>query len=762
MSSINIFTRVVSIGISFFMAICSVETISAEQFQSKVLREKSLTLARVGEINQAIKLWQQEALVYQAQKNVKKLILINLNISEAYIKLGDFDAAINQLNEILSLKNKDEVLNSIVLEKLGNSYDGKKQYFKAIKYYQTSLKLNQTLSCLNNLVKSWQNLIEKTQLDIDMAEQKARKNTQTVSWQNQKKYLDLMINYKAEALVEAQKAINLGEQENSLSTVYAFINWNNLSSSDLDDNQIIQARKILSLQAPSRQLIFVIINWSKIDRQNTVLWLQKAQKTAQYLKDSQALRYSNLELAYFYQKASNFEKALSYAQQTQLIAQKDFDHDTLYKAYWLAAKIYKRINQDQASLTAYSQAIASLDSINQEMSAKSFQKTTDFQLEIKPIYQEFIDLILEKKNITDKDIIKALSISDKLRLSELQNFFGDNCFELFENRVNQTISSKEATIYSIILQNKTYVILKLSNGSFYINKLNITQADLYQLAMEWQNNLINGYTWEFQKQGRKLYDLLIRPFDQQLIDSKINVLIFVHDGILRNLPMSALFDGQKYLAEKWASTTSLGFNFKPKTKASKLNEALIFGLSTNQLGWSSLSMVDNEVEAVFELLGGKTYLNRQFTTEKLTQELESNTSYSIVHLATHGYFSGNPYDSFFLTYDGRVNILQFGEMLKNSANIDLLVLSACETATGSDRSLLGLAGVAARNGVSSTLGSFWLVQDDRQNEIMNSFYYYWQIKKFNKAISLQKVQQDSIKKFSHPQKWAALNLIGDY
>ena len=94
--------------------------------------------------------------------------------------------------------------------------------------------------------------------------------------------------------------------------------------------------------------------------------------------------------------------------------------------------------------------------------------------------------------------------------------------------------------------------------------------------------------------------------------------------------------------------------------------------------------------------------------------------------------------------------------------IDLLVLSACETAVGSERALLGLAGVAARSGVASTLGSLWPVMDDEQSEIISAFYSYLSDVPSNKARALQKVQIELLRLLAHPQKWAALNLIGDW
>ena len=90
-----------------------------------------------------------------------------------------------------------------------------------------------------------------------------------------------------------------------------------------------------------------------------------------------------------------------------------------------------------------------------------------------------------------------------------------------------------------------------------------------------------------------------------------------------------------------------------------------------------------------------------------------------------------------------------------------MVLSACETATGNEKSLLGLAGIASRSGVSSVLGSLWQVQDKDQFEKIDRFYSLLDFD-VNKATALQQVQIKQIERFAHPGNWAALVLIGSW
>ena len=715
------------------------------------LKQRAKIFWQQGKIIQAIEIWQQESQVYKEQKKLNQEAEVILKIAQGYIKLGDFKSSIDKLNYILTLNTKNANLQAKIWENLGNALSGTGKFQKAIVAYQQSLRLKQSLSCLNNLVKTWKSLIKQTDIDRREIEKE----------QILKRYEAQVNNYRTQALNYAQKAAYLSETDFSLSAVYALINWASLSQKQLSPHQIAHASRILNSQPPSRSLVFSLINWSQVDRDNSWSWLLKAQNIAQLTNDALAQSYTSLELAYFYERTGALERALEYGKKTQLLAQGNFLYDSLFRAQWLTGRIYRQQNKSTASLASYQNAIAALDSINQDLYSWDNKQTIDFKAQIEPIYRELIELLLAKNQVSSQDIKQALLISDKLRLSKLQNLFGDNCFQISQPSASQVGRRKEAIISSIILETQTYVILQLPDGSIHLNQLKISKSALQQLALKWRQNLTNKTSWEFQIQGRQLYELLIRPLETQLAGSNFEVLVFVHDGILRNLPMSALFDGEEFLVEKWASVSSLGLGLRSPSASTSELKALVFGLSNPQSQFSILSMIREEAERVHQIIGGKKYLNRDFTISNLKQQLAKNY-YSVVHLATHAYFAGNTEDSFLLAYDGKISIFDLEQFLNNQRVIELLVLSACETAMGSERSLLGLAGVAARSGVKSTLGSLWQVQDDEQSEMILRFYDYWTSPEYNKATALQKIQIEQIKQFAHPQQWAALSLIGDY
>jgi CHAT domain-containing protein len=758
------------IGYLSIILICSIILPANGQTKNNTIERFELQGAKFwqhGERQKALDIWQQEAELYKKLGNQNQEARVLLNVAQSYITLGDFNSAVDELNYVLSLNLDSMHLKALVWEKLANSWTAQGKYQQAIKAYQRSLRFESSLPCLNNLVKAWSNLIKQKKTALGEAE----KN------QNIKQYQNEINNYQTQALKSAQAALKQSENDLSLSAIYALVNWTKLSGKQLSFPQQNRASKILNSQPNSRSLVFSLINWSKIDIDYELFWLQKAYRIAQLVTDPLSIAYTALELGNFYQNEGKLEQALKYSQEAQLIAQAKFLSESLFHAQWLAAKIYRQQNNLNASTLSYREAIATLDLFRKDLYSSNSQKNQDLK-QIEPIYLELIDLLLEKNQVNSTNINQALLIADKLRIFELENFFQDDCFQIYrsdsgeitgrstfggdlQTTPTQTGSKKEAIFTSVILKDKTYVILQLPDGSVYLNKINISQSSVAQLAIKWRGELNNRSTWSFIDSGEKLYDLLIRPFEKELNNSDFEVLVFVHDGILRNIPMAALFDGEKFLAEKWASVSSLGANFTPKPKTSKM-KALAFGLvDPPQSGWSTLYNVEPEVENVNQSMGGKKYLNQDFTVNNLTEQLEKNI-YPVVHLATHSYFAGNLDNSFILAYDRRISLLDLEKILSNQTVTDLLVLSACETAKGSERAVLGLAGVAARSGVPSTLGSLWKVKDDEQSSMIKAFYHYWQSPQYNKATALQKIQIEQIKIFAHPQKWAALTLIGDY
>ena len=649
---------------------------------------------QAGQFEQAISVWKQEASSYQAQKNKDQEIETLLKIGRGYISLGQFNSAIVELKRIMALKPSDSN-RALTQARLGNAYQGIGKLEQAISYYQSSLKQEKSLTTINNLVEALQS---QSKYNLLLAES-ARANDSATKYRLQAEQ------NRDSAFKYAKQALTLSNTTN-LSSVRALVSWQDLSGQPLAPLQLKRGSTMLKKLTPSRKAAFLMLNWADVDRQQKAMWLNLAKEMALRLDDAYLQSYVFLEWGYFNKEQGDFESALNHARQAQLFAQETSATDSLFRAQHLAGQIYQNIGEREAALTAYKNAIASLDLLNRDSVAIDIEQRTNFRLEIEPIYREALKLLLYRPEIAKADLKEALAISDKLRLAQLQNYFGEECFEIDEsqNQDSQT-ATNAAIINSIILDERVFFILQLANGEIHYSQAEIGRREITKLAEQWSQELKTSFVWEFRRNSREFYDLIIEPFEAKLEAKDPEVLIFVHDGILRNLPMAALFDGEEFLAQKWASVSSIGLNFSSIPLETRKNQVAAFGLEADIPGWSKLENVAEEIQDVREIVGGKEFLNQQFTVNNLSRQLDES-AYSIVHLATHGYFGGAAETSFILAYEQKISALQLEDILSQSGQIfDLVVLSACETATGSDRAILGLAGVAARSGVKSTLGS---------------------------------------------------------
>ena len=141
-----------------------------------------------------------------------------------------------------------------------------------------------------------------------------------------------------------------------------------------------------------------------------------------------------------------------------------------------------------------------------------------------------------------------------------------------------------------------------------------------------------------------------------------------------------------------------------------------------------------------------------------------------MHVASHAYFGGGPEESFLLTHDGAVTFDELGAVVAprtyTEAPLELLVLSACETAAGDEQAALGLAGVAIRSGARSALGSLWAIPDEAAYQVMTGFYEALNEPKLSKAKALQQAQlallEPRTASHRHPYYWSPYLLISNW
>jgi CHAT domain-containing protein len=268
---------------------------------------------------------------------------------------------------------------------------------------------------------------------------------------------------------------------------------------------------------------------------------------------------------------------------------------------------------------------------------------------------------------------------------------------------------------------------------------------------------------------QKIYDWLIRPAAAELENNRIKTLVFVLDGVLRGVPVAVLHDGSQYLVEKYSLALTPGLQLlSSRPLSSEKLRILAAGVSEARDGFAPLPGVKQEVTEISEILPTEILLNTEFTRDRLRAKIE-NAPFPVVHLATHAQFSSRAEDTFLLTWSERVNVKNLDNFLrersiKTRKPIELLILSACQTAVGDKRATLGLAGVAVRSGARSTMATLWAVQDQSTADLMVQFYKSLNQPLISKADALRQGQLSLLHsaEYKHPYYWAPFVLVGNW
>ena len=242
----------------------------------------------------------------------------------------------------------------------------------------------------------------------------------------------------------------------------------------------------------------------------------------------------------------------------------------------------------------------------------------------------------------------------------------------------------------------------------------------------------------------------------------------VPDGPLRTIPLAALHDGDGFLIQRYALAMTPGVMLTdPQPIDRSQIKLLSVALSDSIEGFSSLPNAGTEVKTIQDLYGGKVLLNRQFQVDALEQEMK-NEPPTIVHIASHAKFEKDVKETFLLAFDGKLTMDRLDQLVGlykfRESPLDLLTLSACETAAGDDQAALGLAGVAIKAGARSALASLWFINDRATSNLVTDFYRNLQDPTLSRATALQRAQQKLLQdpSYQHPGYWSPFLLINNW
>jgi CHAT domain-containing protein len=498
-----------------------------------------------------------------------------------------------------------------------------------------------------------------------------------------------------------------------------------------------------------------------------------ATDTAEALHNATLSSLAQGELAHLYERDNQLDEAWSLTDRAAFAAQQASARELSFRWDWQRARLALRSGRTDLALASYRRAVAELQSVRQDIPVEYRDGRSSYRTTFGPVYLEFSDLLLRRASADPARatplIREARDTIEQLKQTELQDYFRDSCVTSFmaKRRPIETIAAGTAVIYPIALPDRLELLVSFGNEQRQFTSP-IPEASLRDEVLRFRELLEKRTTNEYLVPAGQLYDQIIRPIEPVLAVHHIDTLVIVPDYTLRTVPFAALHDGTGFLLDRYATAIAPSLYLTdPRPLKIASGTALVLGISKSVQGYVPLPNVKREVAAVHDIEGGQELLDDSFSRARFEAELK-RVPYNIVHIASHGQFGSDPSQTFVLAFDGQLTMddleadIKFSERRDNA--LELLILSACETASGDDRAALGLAGVALKSGARSALATLWYISDQASGDLVVAFHRGLRSGELSRAHALQEAQRAlaADPRYAHPAYWAPFLLIGGW
>jgi CHAT domain-containing protein len=503
----------------------------------------------------------------------------------------------------------------------------------------------------------------------------------------------------------------------------------------------------------------------------------EALKAAITVGDHAAQSYALGGLGRLAETRGRTEEALSLTRRALFEAQAVGAPEALYLWQWQSGRLLLKARDYMAALASFRASVNTLQSIRREFSGDcKIYNRLSFQDSVEPVYLGLADILLRlydsasDKARAEAYLVETVRTVELLKSAELQDYFYNSCFvaERKEIAKKDIINENTAVVYYVMLPDRLEIIVGTPGG---IKKFRspIGKKELTAEVRQFRRMLEKRTTREYLLYARSLYSKLILPFEGELSSGRFDTIVFVPEGPLRTIPLSVLHDGQNFLIKRFAVAEIPALSFTvPHHFGTDKADVLLAALSESVQGFDPLVYVLSEISTIRDLYQkNNLLLNGDFLVPSLREALWKRP-YSIVHIASHGVFSGNADETYILTWDGKLTMdhierfITMNRFRKNS--VELLTLSACKTAVSSDRAALGLAGLAVKAGAKSALATLWYINDKASSELMAKFYRLLRNDKLSyaKALQLAQLTLQQNFRYRHPSYWSPFLLIGNW
>lgn len=384
-------------------------------------------------------------------------------------------------------------------------------------------------------------------------------------------------------------------------------------------------------------------------------------------------------------------------------------------------------------------------------------------------------LIRSLSETRKKNELTLLETENSLRIQNpaYTNWLAGNSLLTAEELISKTIELGNAFIEYFTGDSSVYAFSAKKNKALAFYKLpksikNNTDSLLHYFS---NRNVILNKPAGYATIANSLYKLVLGPF----VATGNSALLIIPDGYISLIPFDALLTGP---AESTNITSfpflikqlQTGYAFSCRTLIEQSNAANTAGknnmaifapvFANSERGLAPLSNSLGELDAVKQLYPDGKFFSTAAATVK---QFENNCSNStIIHLATHASTGNNTSMPGIEFYD---STLYLNRIYTMPLKADLVVLSGCETGTGSINRTEGLMSLArgfSYAGTKNVIGSLWPTDDRVSATIFKNFYSTLRNSDFSTALHKAKlaVIDNASTASASPYFWSGYIYIG--
>jgi CHAT domain-containing protein/tetratricopeptide (TPR) repeat protein len=775
--------------------------------EAAALNNIGLIYSQFGENTEALKSFQESFAIHESMNDVRGEAGALQNIGEAYTHLGEMQKALQALQQGLALWNTIQgfrgaanTLNAlgVVYDDLGDQKQAFAYYVQALANYKNSDDREGQATALSNIAGIFTAPSQKPtaltyyqqalqlQRDAQDRDGEARTLNNMGRVYSDLKQPDKALDCLQQALTIWRALGDFSDEAHALDGIGEA--WGSSSDKKKAVSYFLQALPLAHAAKDPYYEAQIFYDLMRIEHTPqpalAVFYGKQAVNLLQQMRDKMRQLDTSLQKSFLYSESDCYRDLA-----ILLIAQGRLPE---------AQQILDLMKEQEYSEFVRGETAKSLDPLSltpaEQQARDDYEKST---AQIVAVGEQCLQLKRNKARTPEQDK-EYQQLSDQLDAASkgLNNYFGRLFSTLGNNsetanRQVETVKGSVSALRQIIARmphtvalytltgTDRYSVIVITGSTEVAREYRISTADLNRKTAEFEQVLRDPHS-DPKPVAQELYTILIGPIAADLEQAKAETLVWSLDGVLRYIPISALYDGNKYMVEKYnnVSITPASIPHLADIPDTSNLSAAAMGISRKyEDGLPALPAVAAELDEIVNdpkninvhgALPGTILLNGAFT-EKAMEDLLDH-SYSVVHIASHFVFNPGDDGASYLLLAGKdadsagfhLTVAGFRDNSRLALeNVDLLTLSACETgmggSAGNGQEIDGLGTTAQIRGVKAVISSLWEVNDASTGELMASFYRLWATGggKIGKGAALRQAQLNLLSGKITPQSSAA-------